>query len=292
MSCLYVYDVTTNQSLNLTLGSFNGWQLHATGSINGVAGLPNERAVSASDDKTIKVWNLAGAVSLYGSLRVQCLHTLRGHRSSVLCVAALPRDRIVSGSRDKTLKVWDVTHGLCLQTLGGHTGWVPVGGLPTAGSTGSRDKTPRGFTGPPIVGASRPVAPAGGVVVVFFFAGSSRRRRFVETDSVARRVRPGRGEAGRRLRAARGFPSGTSHRLRDTAQGCGRGRRGGGDQICRSGRPCRMPRVGSAVPQLGGLALSKSNLHILLHVLRLLHGPVAVGLLRRDVLFRAPQRVI
>ena len=49
--------------------------------------------------------------------RVQCLHTLRGHRSSVLCVAALPRDRIVSGSRDKTLKVWDVKHGLCLQTL-------------------------------------------------------------------------------------------------------------------------------------------------------------------------------
>ena len=82
---------------------------HATGGINGVAGLPNERVVSASDDRTLKVWNLAGAVSPYGSLRVQCLHTLRGHRSSVLCVAALPRDRIVSGSRDKTLKVWDVT---------------------------------------------------------------------------------------------------------------------------------------------------------------------------------------
>ena len=143
MSCLYVYDVTTNQSLNLTLGSFNGWQLHATGSINGVAGLPNERAVSASDDKTIKVWNLAGAVSLYGSLRVQCLHTLRGHRSSVLCVSALPRDRIVSGSRDKTLKVWDVTHGLCLQTMREHTGWVNcLGRLPDGRVvSGSRDKT-------------------------------------------------------------------------------------------------------------------------------------------------------
>ena len=143
MSCLYVYDFTTNQSLNLTLGSFNGWQLHATGSINGVAGLPNERAVSASDDRTLKVWNLAGAVSLYGSLRVQCLHTLRGHRSSVLCVTFLPRDRIVSGSRDKTLKVWDVKHGLCLQTLRGHTGWVNCVGLLPDGRvvSGSRDKT-------------------------------------------------------------------------------------------------------------------------------------------------------
>jgi WD40 repeat protein len=123
MSCLYVHDFTTNQSLNLTLGSFNGWQLHATGSINGVAGLSNERAVSASDDRTLKVWTLARP------RRGQCLHTLWGHGGSVLCVTALPRDRIVSGSRDKTLKVWDVNHGLCLQTLRGHTGWVNCVGL-------------------------------------------------------------------------------------------------------------------------------------------------------------------
>ena len=76
-------------------------------------------------------------------MKAQCLHTLQGHRSSVLCVAALPRDRIVSGSRDKTLKVWDVTEGLCLQTMRAHTGWVNcVGVLPDGRVvSGSRDKT-------------------------------------------------------------------------------------------------------------------------------------------------------
>ena len=209
VSCLYVYDFTTNQSLNLALGSFNGWQLHATGSINGVAGLPNERAVSASDDRTLKVWNLAGAVSLYGSLGVQCLHTLRGHRSSVLCVAALPRDRIVSGSRDKTLKVWDVNHGLCLQTLRGHTGWVNcVGCCRTAGSYRDRG-TRRSRWGLHQVrrrsmGASRPVARAAPAAS---WSCSSRAGLLaappLRRDRCRRRalqVRPGRGEAGRRLR--------------------------------------------------------------------------------------------
>jgi WD40 repeat protein len=63
----------------------------------------------------------------------------------VLCVAALPRNRIVSASRDKTLKVWDITHGhgMCLQTLRGHTGWVNCVGILPDGRvvSGSRDKT-------------------------------------------------------------------------------------------------------------------------------------------------------
>ena len=123
-------------------------QQNHTGGVNAVATLPNERVVSASDDRTIKVWDLAGVIHLITNnggrvMKAQCLHTLRGHRSSVLCVAALPRDRIVSGSRDKTLRVWDVTEGLCLQTMRGHTGWVNcVGVLPDGRVvSGSRDKT-------------------------------------------------------------------------------------------------------------------------------------------------------
>ena len=145
MSRLYVYDFTTNQILHFRKGGLNGRQVHATGGINGVAGLPNERAVSASDDKTIKVWSLAGGILPPQHIRVRCIHTLRGHRSSVLCVAALPRDRIVSGSRDKTLRVWDITEGggHCLQTLRGHTGWVNCVGVLSDGRvvSGSRDKT-------------------------------------------------------------------------------------------------------------------------------------------------------
>ena len=61
-----------------------------------------KRAVSASDDKTLKVWDLAT-----GTLR-----TLKGHADSVNAVAMTPDGkRAVSGSDDKTLKVWDLATG-------------------------------------------------------------------------------------------------------------------------------------------------------------------------------------
>ena len=136
---VFAFDFTTN-TLHYLRGSAAGNRnAHTAGGVNGVAGLSNERVVSASDDKTLKVWTLARP------RRGQCLHTLRGHRSSVLCVAALPRDRIVSGSRDKTLRVWDITEGggHCLHTMRGHTGWVNcVRVLPDGRVvSGSRDKT-------------------------------------------------------------------------------------------------------------------------------------------------------
>jgi len=144
---VFVFDFTTN-----TVHDLQGvlLQQNHTGGVNAVASLPNERAVSASDDRTLKVWNLAGMIRLdlsngRSALKAQCLHTLRGHRGSVLCVADLPRDRIVSGSRDKSLKVWDVSEGggNCLQTMRGHTGWVNcVRVLPDGRVvSGSRDKT-------------------------------------------------------------------------------------------------------------------------------------------------------
>ena len=187
---VFAFDFTTN-TLHYLRGSAAGNRnAHTAGGVNGVAGLSNERVVSASDDKTLKVWTLARP------RRGQCLHTLRGHRGSVLCVAAMPRDRIVSGSRDKTLKVWDVNHGLCLQTLRGHTGWVNCVGLLPDGRvvSGSRDKTLKvwGFikcTADLWVQAVLSPEPEAGGVMVAFFTGLtglfSRRRRFVETDDVA-----------------------------------------------------------------------------------------------------------
>ena len=210
--------------------------------------------------------------------QVQCLHTLRGHRSSVLCVTALPRDRIVSGSRDKTLKVWDVKHGLCLQTLRGHTGWVNCVGLLPDGRivSGSRDKTLKvwGFIKSRADLWAQAVLspePAGGVMVAFFVGlgassrGAARRRdrcvaalfKYVQAEGEAV---PGGfdllcGLPGRQLAA-------TACDCLDTARdadvdGHLRGRSG------RSGRApsyqIRSPptvrcffSVGSAVPQLGG----------------------------------------
>ena len=58
-----------------------------------------DRFVSASDDKTLKVWNLrTGAL----------LRTLKGHTATVISVAISPNgDRAVSGSKGE-LKFWDL----------------------------------------------------------------------------------------------------------------------------------------------------------------------------------------
>ena len=91
-----------------------------TSYVNGVAvfllpdGTP--RALSGSDDKTVRVWDpVAG----------KALHTLQGHTGQVLGVAAftLPdgTPRAVSGSDDCTVRVWNPVAGTALHTLKGHT---------------------------------------------------------------------------------------------------------------------------------------------------------------------------
>ena len=73
-------------------------------SVNGVAVTPDgKRAVSASWDKTLKVWDLETG---------RALRTLEGHSDSVSGVAVTPDGkRAVSASWDKTLKVWDLETG-------------------------------------------------------------------------------------------------------------------------------------------------------------------------------------
>ena len=77
------------------------------------------RVVSASKDKTLKVWDVETG---------KCLATLQGHNPTVSCVAIFPDgSRVVSGSWDKTLKVWDVATGECVATLKGHSNCVRCG---------------------------------------------------------------------------------------------------------------------------------------------------------------------
>jgi WD40 repeat protein len=75
-----------------------------------------KRAVSASDDRTLKVWDLETG---------RALRTLEGHSDGVKGVA-LTADgkRAVSASADKTLKVWDLDTGRALRTLEGHSDGV------------------------------------------------------------------------------------------------------------------------------------------------------------------------
>jgi hypothetical protein len=88
-----------------------------SGSVNGVAVTPDgRRAVSASEDHTLKVWDLESGREL-------CI--LTGHSSWVHGVAVTPDGyRAVSASVDNTLKVWDLKSSRELCTLTGHSDWV------------------------------------------------------------------------------------------------------------------------------------------------------------------------
>ena len=81
-------------------------------SVYGVAVTPDgRRAVSASEDNTLKVWDLESGREL---------RTLKGHSASVYGVAVTPDGRrVVSASGDKTLKVWDLESGARAAHAGG-----------------------------------------------------------------------------------------------------------------------------------------------------------------------------
>ena len=85
--------------------------------INAVAVTPDgRRCVSASGDRTLKVWDLVNG---------ECLHTLEGHNSWINAVAVTPDGRrCVSASGDRTPKVWDLVNGECLHTLEGHESYI------------------------------------------------------------------------------------------------------------------------------------------------------------------------
>ena len=108
-----------------------------SGSVLGVAVSPDgRRAVSASSDHTLKVWDLETG---------RALRTLEGHSGSVLGVAVSPDGRrAVSASDDKTLKVWDLETGRELRTLEGHSGSVTAVAVSRDGRravSASRDHT-------------------------------------------------------------------------------------------------------------------------------------------------------
>ena len=88
-----------------------------TNSVDAVAVTPDgRRAVSASDDRTLRLWDLSTG---------QTIRMLEGHGDSVKGVAVTPDGRrAVSASHDGTLRLWDLESGQTIRKLEGHTNSV------------------------------------------------------------------------------------------------------------------------------------------------------------------------
>ncbi|KAL2202130.1 WD40 repeat-like protein [Sarocladium strictum] len=84
-----------------------------TGHVMGVwAMVPwGDTLVSGGCDRDVRVWDLQTGA---------CLHTLRGHTSTVRCLKMADENTAISGSRDTTLRIWDIKTGLCKNVLVGH----------------------------------------------------------------------------------------------------------------------------------------------------------------------------
>ena len=88
-----------------------------TGYVNSAAVSPDgKHVVTASSDKTARVWHLANGT---------CLHMLKGHTKQVRSAAVSPDgELVVTASDDFTARVWRLSGGTCLHMLKGHTDCV------------------------------------------------------------------------------------------------------------------------------------------------------------------------
>ena len=74
--------------------------------------MPNNQIVSASSDKTIKIWNtLTGEVN----------KTLVAHEGPVTSLAVMARGQFASASEDKTIRVWIVELGIVTEEFSGQS---------------------------------------------------------------------------------------------------------------------------------------------------------------------------
>lgn len=109
---------------------------HSAGVIACSVSADGKRAVSGSEDQTLKVWDLESGRELF---------TLSGHSSRVMaCSVSADGKRAISVSSDRMLKVWNLESRRELFTLSGHSSWVRACGMSADGKravSGSEDNT-------------------------------------------------------------------------------------------------------------------------------------------------------
>lgn len=107
---LKVFDLSEGRWQHKCVAILKG---HAT-RVRSVACFTDVRVVSASDDRTIRVWNLA---------KQTCVRTLKGHQGPVRMVQTMKDGRIASCSDDSSVCVWETARNTPI-TLSGHIGPV------------------------------------------------------------------------------------------------------------------------------------------------------------------------
>ncbi|KAH6565164.1 hypothetical protein BASA60_010041 [Batrachochytrium salamandrivorans] len=103
-----------------TDGSIKVWDVHSSGkltldgSMEAYDGkvyslvINGNLLVSASSDKTIRLWNRN---------TLECTATLTGHTAGVNAICLLPGDQLASVSSDKSIKIWDLNTGISTSTI-------------------------------------------------------------------------------------------------------------------------------------------------------------------------------
>lgn len=110
-----------------------------TDDVRSIAFSPDGKScVTASDDKTARVWEIESGV---------CLRVLKGHTDYVRAAAFSPDGEfVVTASDDKTVRLWRVSTGAAIRSFTGHSDYVRAVAYSPDGRyilTGSDDKTAR-----------------------------------------------------------------------------------------------------------------------------------------------------